>query len=66
MKIIKEGDLSKLLRVKQFRCWNCGCIFEANDTEYVEYDRRMCYDPDFKCNCPICDEVAYEYRSGEH
>lgn len=66
MKIIKEGDLSKLLRVKQFRCLECGCIFEANDTEYVWYDSGMCYDSGFKCNCPTCDNLAYEYRSGEH
>ena len=47
MKIIKEGDLSKLHKVKQFRCLECGCIFEANDTEYVWYDSGMCYDSGF-------------------
>lgn len=34
MRIIKEGDINKLLRVKRFRCLKCGCIFEANNKEH--------------------------------
>lgn len=66
MRIIKEGDINKLLKVKQFRCLKCGCIFEANNKEYKWYDGGQCYDSGFECNCPTCGNWAYEYSSGEH
>ena len=34
MKIIKEGDLNKLKKIKRFECKECGCIFEADKNEY--------------------------------
>ena len=34
MRIIKEGDLKKLKKIKCFECKKCGCIFEAEKDEY--------------------------------
>jgi len=35
MKIIKEGNLDKLMKVKRFKCSYCDCIFTANKDEYI-------------------------------
>lgn len=41
MKIIKEGDLRNLHKPFIFECKTCGCIFEADDTEYKhDYSQR--------------------------
>lgn len=41
MKIIKEGDLRRLHKPEEFECQKCGCVFEADDTEYKrEYSQR--------------------------
>ena len=34
MKIIRNGDKNKLKRIQTFNCDFCGCIFEADNTEY--------------------------------
>lgn len=39
MKILKQGkskeEIDRIIkRVRQFECSICGCVFEANDTEY--------------------------------
>ena len=55
MKIIKQGDLSRLKEIKRFTCKACGCEFEADNTEY-----RRDYDQRENCGwytikCPTCD-----------
>lgn len=35
MKIIKSGDLRKFKETKRFTCKHCGCVFEADNTEYT-------------------------------
>ena len=41
MKIIKEGDLGRVKRMRRFACRECGCVFEASASEYrVEPDYR--------------------------
>ena len=57
MKIIKEGDLNKLKRIKRFECKECGCIFEAEKDEYKEgsqYNETYYY-----CACPCCNQTVY-------
>lgn len=55
MKIIKEGDMRKLKRTRQFECDKCGCIFEADDNEYVtDY-------PYYSVNCPFCNNRVYAH-----
>ena len=63
MKIIKEGNLNKLMRVKRFKCDYCDCIFTANHKEYIidsQYNEEYYY-----CICPCCDNRAYLDGDGE-
>ena len=59
MKIIKKGSYEKkTLKIKRFECEHCGCIFEANKTEYkesIQYNRAYYY-----CNCPQCEQNTYK------
>lgn len=50
MKIIKEGNLKTIV----FKCDKCGCVFEADDTEYKE-DWRT---PKPECECPTCHRIT--------
>ena len=57
MKIIKEGNLNKLMKVKRFVCKYCDCIFTANKDEYTtdsQYNEQYYY-----CKCPCCSNNAY-------
>ena len=58
MKIIKEGDLSKLDTTRRFECTACGCIWEANATEYRRTQGR--YNEDLICcECPTCHKEVW-------
>ncbi len=62
MKIIKEGDISKLKKTKRFECKKCGCIFEADKTEYKissQYNEFYTY-----ATCPFCGN-AYTFEKKE-
>ena len=57
MKIIKEGNLDKLKKIKRFECKECGCIFEAEKDEYKwdsQYNETYYY-----CKCPCCYQTVY-------
>lgn len=62
MKIIREG--TKFLyknntgRTIQFMCGKCGCIWEADDSEY---DRVTTAHNEYyaRHNCPTCDNITY-------
>ena len=57
MKIIKEGNLDKLKKIKRFECKECGCIFEAEKDEYKwdsQYNETYYY-----CACPCCNQIVY-------
>lgn len=59
MKIIKEGDLRKLLRTKRFTCKACGCVFEMDKGEYkvdMQYNEEYCW-----CVCPTCKQTVLDY-----
>ena len=61
MKIIKEGDLKRLDTTRRFECPKCGCIFEANATEYrKEWDMNNTI---LACECPTCHD--YVWRNNE-
>jgi len=63
MKVIKEGSSErmdividqKLNRPKKFFCYQCGCEFEANKTEYF---RKFLVS--YRCHCPQCGYQAKE------
>lgn len=58
MKIIKQGDLSRLRHPMLFTCSKCGCEFEADDSEYEHRDHGPLGE-EYMCICPCCDERAY-------
>jgi len=57
MTIIVEGDLNRLNKVKRFSCRECGCVFDADKTEYTaESQYNETY---YKCTCPTCGNTVY-------
>lgn len=59
MKILQNGDPSMLLKQKRFLCKNCGCLFEANNSEY---NTGTQIEPDCWCKCPVCGRSVTEWR----
>ena len=57
MTVIQEGDLSRLDGIKRFTCHRCGCIFEADKTEYELNDQFIL--PYYACTCPTCEHKVY-------
>ena len=64
MKILKPGTIEQMNRVKRFGCLTCGCIFEADNTEYQpECFRNETY---YNCECPCCGKsTSYEMERDE-
>lgn len=60
LRIIREGDLNKLKRSMQFECQYCGCVFEAERTEYeYEYSQREdC--AWYRSVCPTCGKPIWK------
>ena len=64
MKIIKAGDLKRLSDVHRFQCSRCGCIWEADRSEYqIETDFRNGHY--FSMRCPTCDRFVTCYPEDE-
>lgn len=64
MNILKAGNLNRIDNVKHFECDTCGCIFEADRTEYLrETDFRNGHY--FICKCPTCDRDVILYPEDE-
>ena len=58
MKIIRYGDKYKVLKPKTFNCDFCGCVFEADNTEYKansQYNETYYY-----VRCPFCERYVYK------
>lgn len=58
MKIIKVGNLKKVQQIEMFDCDFCGCIFEADNTEYnigSQYNETYYY-----IRCPFCGRNVYK------
>lgn len=56
MKIIREGDLSRITAARRFTCPDCNCLFEASGYEYLRTQingRIVC-----ECNCPTCRKLV--------
>lgn len=57
MNIIKQGDMKRQDKTRRFACDKCGCIWEANQTEYRhEWDRNG---DTIVCSCPTCGNDTY-------
>lgn len=56
MKIIQHGQPKRT--IKRFKCWKCGCVFEADKGEYKsgsQYNEIY-----YWCGCPDCGKSANE------
>ena len=61
MKIIKAGDVTRMQAIRRFSCEHCGCIFEADRTEYrTEHDFRN--DALYVHPCPTCGRDVMAHR----
>jgi len=52
MRIIWEGDLSRITTVRRFECPDCGCIWDVNAGEYrreIICGKHLCIN-----TCPTC------------
>lgn len=58
MKIIKKGRKNRFFII-QFHCYRCGCVFEADDTEYTSVSKDGAYYA--ICRCPYCDESLRKF-----
>ena len=58
MKILKQGDVNKLKAIKTFNCSSCGCLFEADNTEYKTVSNY--YEEYNYIKCPCCGGVIYK------
>ena len=56
MKIIREGDLSRLTTVRRFTCPDCGCIWEVSGCEYLR--TTLCGKIICESNCPTCRKLV--------
>lgn len=59
MKIIRDGDpetaeRNRLLKVVEFTCEECGCVFQANKNEYRFFVNQIQGDW-YKVDCPYCE-----------
>lgn len=60
MHIIKQGDLRRLDTTRRFQCGVCGCVWDANASEYrKEYDRCNIV---YACECPTCKKPSYDSK----
>lgn len=57
MKIIKEGDLKRIKKIKTFSCKACGCVVEADKTEYKSNSQYN--DTYYYMECPCCHNTMY-------
>ena len=54
MRILKAGDVERLKQIKKFECKTCGCVFEADNTEYkYQYSQRI-DEGWYEVKCPTC------------
>ena len=58
-KVLKHGDPDKINGLKYFRCDYCGCVFEAEKSDYWGGDQR---DPGYYSSCPDCGAGCSETR----
>lgn len=60
MKILVQGDLKHLNKIKKFACDACGCVFLADKNEYRnvsnQHDGTI-----FTIECPCCYSTLYNY-----
>lgn len=61
MKILEKGNLEKIKNTRKFTCIKCGCLFEADESEY-KYCDAFTQQHDgvaAECKCPMCGADAF-------
>ena len=58
MKILVQGDKNRLLKYKEFKCQDCGCVFIADQTEYKDISNQK-DGPIFTIKCPCCNRSVF-------
>lgn len=63
IKILKKGDLIIPQNIKRFSCADCGCVFEADSSEYTLANQLEAMHDGIiaKCECPTCSRMVYLY-----
>lgn len=56
MKILVAGGKNKTKKPKKFECFDCGCIFVADNTEYIDESTEI--GPFFSISCPSCGALV--------
>ena len=57
MRIIKQGRPKATKNILRFRCYRCGCEFEADDTEYEQVSYCVIPFPP-RCRPARCQPVS--------
>ena len=63
MKILKQGkskeEVARIIKqVRQFECSTCGCVFEADNTEYKYQFCQREAEEWWECECPNCGKLT--------
>ena len=63
MKILKQGktkeEVERIIKqTRQFECTICGCIFEADNTEYKHQCCQREATEWYECECPNCGKYT--------
>lgn len=59
MKILKEGIIPTKFRPKRFECEECGCVFEASNSEYRVVRDNSTQETLAESTCPSCGCDVY-------
>ena len=64
MKILKAGDINRIDNIRHFECKDCGCVFEADKSEYHQHTdfRNSHY---YVIQCPTCGKHVVAYPEDE-
>lgn len=56
MKILRDGDVRKVIYYRKFVCPTCKCVFIADSHEYTTvFDHNDYY---FETKCPNCNHLV--------
>lgn len=69
MRILVQGDINRLQKIKKFECGDCGCVFVGNREEYEDCSTQR-DGAWFTMECPCCGRTVhnttYEVFSHKH
>jgi hypothetical protein len=60
IKIIKPGTIKELNKTRRFECWQCGCVFTADEADYTLFDNYIT--TEYEATCPTCHQPVYSSK----